>query len=124
MINCEWHEVGVYRRFVGVVHVRDFARADRELHASPRFDDLHYLIDDFTACEGVQDIHAAALAERAAIESVAVRFPERFHHAMISGSAQINAMIDGFMQSGLFRHRLCRFDSLADAQAWVLQSLR
>jgi len=61
-----WEPHGVVKRFHGFVTAREFVDSAAEIAADPRFDDLHYVINDFLQIDG-HDIDAAALEEIAVI---------------------------------------------------------
>lgn len=47
--EVEWEPEGLLKRFSGVVSGREFIQAVEQTQADPRFDEAHYVINDFSA---------------------------------------------------------------------------
>ncbi len=47
-----WEPRGVYKRFWGFVTDAEFIRSVKAAQEDPRFDDIHYNINDYLAVEG------------------------------------------------------------------------
>lgn len=119
MIEHLWEEHGLIRWHHGVVSLKEIAESDLKVQADPRFDEIHYLIDDFLDCSNVTDIDMELVDELAAIAAVAVRFPARFRHAVVAGSPLVRKLADDFASAGFISYPVRKFDRMTDARAWA-----
>lgn len=53
-----WEEHGVYRKFSDRISAEEILASNFEMHEQPRFADIHYVINDFSAVSGVDLEHA------------------------------------------------------------------
>ena len=119
-VDHEWEQAGLLRRFHGVVSLAQIGQSDSEVQASPRFDEIRYLIDDFLGCTNVVDINLSLVDELAAIASVAVRHPEFFRHAVVSSLPAVEELAQEFAQSGFGAYPVRHFDQMALARQWAM----
>lgn len=59
MVETSWEKRGVLRRFIGLVSAEEARDSILDVHADPRFDGVHYVINDFTACDLLAHDHIA-----------------------------------------------------------------
>jgi len=52
--SSQWEPGGVYRRYTGVVSGVELIEASLDMYADSRFDDIHYLIADFSQVDGFE----------------------------------------------------------------------
>lgn len=119
MIAHQWEDQGLVRRHDGTVSLREIAQSDAEVQADPRFDAIHYIIDDFRDCKNLIDVDLELINELAAIASVAVRYPKVFRHAVVTKSPEVNAWAGDFANSGFLSHPVGRFRHVFEARQWV-----
>jgi hypothetical protein len=120
LIDHRWEPRGLLRCFHGIVSLRQIGQSDTEVQAHPQFDEIRYLIDDFLDCRNVVDIDVGLVNELAAIASVAVRHPEFFRHAVVSGLPAVRELAEEFANSGFGAYPVRHFEHLADARQWVM----
>jgi hypothetical protein len=119
MIKHQWEDHGLVRRYEGVVSLKEIAQSDANVQADARFDDIHYLIDDFRACTNVIDIDKDLVDELAAIASAAVRFPTVFRHAVVTKLPMVLKLAEDFVNSGFINFPDQQFQDMGEARAWV-----
>lgn len=119
MIDHQWEDHGLLRRFRGIVSLNQVGRSDKEIQAHPLFDGMRYLVDDFLDCVNVVDLDPGLLSELAAIAAVAVRNPGYFRHAVVSRLPAVREMAAAFVNSGFGTYPVRHFERLADARRWV-----
>lgn len=119
MIEHQWEDHGLVRKYSGVVSLKDLASSDASVQADARFDELHFIIDDFRDCANVVDIDKELVDELAAIASAAVRFPTVFRHAVVATSPTVLKLADDFVHSGFINFPDKQFQDMDEARAWV-----
>lgn len=119
MIEHHWEDHGLVRRYDGVVSLKEIAQSDSSVQADARFDDIHYIIDDFRDCANVVDIDKELVDELAAIASAAVRFPTVFRHAVVAKSPAVLKLADDFANSGFINFPDKQFQDMSEARTWV-----
>lgn len=119
MIEHQWEDHGLVRKFEGVVSLKELAQSDAIVQADARFDEIHFIIDDFRACANVVDIDKELVDELAAIASAAVRFPMVFRHAVVATSPMVLKLAEDFVNSGFINFPDRQFQDMGEARAWV-----
>lgn len=120
-ISEEWKDQGFYRKFSADCSVREIVDSNLESHGDPRFDEIAYVINDFTEVENfdldVEDIRIiASLDGAAAISRPALKI------AVVALNPDIVSWFRLYMEciedTG-YQSRL--FTSVEDAREWGLE---
>jgi len=51
--DLQWLDKGLYRRFSGAIDGEEIANSNLQLHGDPRFDELQFIIDDFSGIDAI-----------------------------------------------------------------------
>ena len=119
MIEHQWENHGLVRKHKGVANLREIAQSDANVQADPKFDEVHYIIDDFSDFANVLDFDMSYVDELAAIASAAVRYPSLFRHAVVAKSPVAKKLADDFVNSELFDYPVRKFEQMREARRWV-----
>ncbi len=115
-----WEPRGLFRRFSGVVTSEEILQAVLKVYGDPRFDDLTYVINDFSDIEGV------ALDERnikkvAYLDKASARTNPRIKIAFVTRNPAFFGYAEMYMK---FVDELPWqteiFSSLEEAREWLL----
>lgn len=114
-----WEREGLCRVFTGKISCSEILDSNIELHASPRFDDIKYLINDFT---GSTEFEASSrdIKECIAIDNAASKSKQQLRVAMVAKIEPILTCAHLYalkMENSSFECRI--FDNIDDARCWL-----
>lgn len=118
MVEIEWEEKGLVRKFSGVITTDEIDSSAIKIQASPRLDDMTYNIHDFTDVSEAQvdDEYIRFMATRAAFSLS--RNP-RIKLAFVGNHPVLYKMMNAFNSSGVGKHRVMHFDSMEEARQYA-----
>lgn len=118
---CEiaWEHRGVHKRLSGHLSASEFQRSVEAIQADPRFDEIRFVINDFSAVTG-HELDEQRLLELAAIQYGAQASNPQVRVVYVGADPQLarwirSALIDS--QRSLYRVAL--FDTLPQAREWL-----
>ena len=118
---CEivWEHRGVHKQLSGHLSASEFQRSVEAIQADPRFDEIRYVINDFSAVTG-HELDEQRLLELAAIQYGAQASNPQVRVVYVGADPQLarrirSALIDS--QRSLYRVAL--FDTLPQARDWL-----
>lgn len=119
--QIEWEPRGVLLRFFDEVPSSELMRAHEALHGDSRFDDAHYLIQDFTQARRV-NLDEEDMRCRAYIDRVASTYNRRLRMAHVALDDQLRrglkAYIGWAQELGIpWPMQLCQRDE--EARRWA-----
>jgi hypothetical protein len=118
MQETVWEGKGVVIRYTGVVTSGEMSNAAERVQASAKFDNIQYVIHDFTECESLS-VSSFELTTMVARASVAVEKRKVFAAAFVG---KIPALVDAFMHIksvGAYERDMQIFTSLPDARSFI-----
>lgn len=113
-----WESEGVHRVFVGRADCAEFLDSLRQVYGDPRFDDVRYVINDFTACTELS-MDPEAIREMSAMDLAASYSNPRIRIAIVGTSELFETGIAAYAGVGLSPYPLQLFASLDDARRWI-----
>ena len=114
-----WEAWGVVKRFHGVLTGEEFAASVEEITADPRFDDLHFTINDFTGVEAFA-IDAANLDRIAAARYGSMMTNRRIRALVVATDPRMVELVNGLRGGLLANSNLSHcFSSVTEARAWL-----
>jgi hypothetical protein len=123
MQETVWEGKGVVIRYTGVVTSGEMSNAAERVQASAKFDNIQYVIHDFTECESLS-VASFELTTMVARASVAVEKRKVFAAAFVG---KIPALVDAFRHIksvGAYERDLEIFTSLPDARNFIARVTR
>lgn len=125
---CEiiWEHKGVLKRLSGHVSAEEFVRSVEAIQADPRFDDIRYVINDFSQVTS-HELDADLLQELAAIQYGAQASNPQVR-AVYAGLKH-DPELAGLLQSILIGakrsvYRVAVFETLPQARDWLQGEMR
>ena len=118
MVELIWESDGIVRRFSGTVSAEEMNASAVSVQSDARFDDLRYIIHDFTACCEVS-ASEDDLEFMAARASYAVNMLRSFKIVFVGDHAVVRNLVRIFNQLGISSHPCVFVDSLEEARAFV-----
>lgn len=119
--SIEWEVTGVVKRYFGEVTAAEVFESVVVVESDARFDQLHYVINDFLDVQGMavteQDIEAIAVQDLgAALTNPNIKI------AMVAHQSEVIAMVQRYRQAagGVFPTKI--FSTAAAARAWFTVS--
>lgn len=118
MVELRWDGRGVTRSMAGLVTAEELDSSALQIQSDERIDDLHYLIQDFSAVNDaiVSPEEIEVMAYRG---SAALRNNFRIRIAFVGNHPVVHQLIDAFNRSGCSQHTAYRFDTLNEARSYV-----
>lgn len=113
---------GVVKRHFGHVTGSELLKAVQETEEDPRFDSLHYVINDFRDCETLA-VTPAEIVEIAAIDNAAARTNSRIRIAIVATHPDVVAIGNAYASDPLTRYGTRVLGSMDEARRWVEQEL-
>ncbi len=116
-----WEEKGLYRVFTGITSGLEVIDSNLSIHGDPRFDEIHYVLNDFTAIEGFEvselDISLIANVDKAATMSKPI-----LKIAIVTTCSDLLQWVEKYLQRmSDSSYTCCVFDNLEDARKWCEQ---
>jgi len=114
-----WEDEGLYRKFSGFVESEEILRSNLDLHVHPNFEDIKYIINDFSEIVGheVRASHAGIYAKN---DDMVAVIKGRMKIAIVANQESVVALARAYKERLAGSMFTCEiFDSLAEARAWV-----
>lgn len=118
VIEHIWERFGVVRRFVGRISGPDMANSAIAIQSHPRFDEIRYVLNDFSDCTGV-DIDPDLVEEMAARAAIAARTLRSFRVAVVTTLPEVVAIAETFRRLAFADYPIREFDTMEAARAWL-----
>ena len=100
----EWKDKGLHREFSGTITGREVLESNLSIHGDKRFDDIDYVLNDFTNIDGF-DISDLDVEEVATIDNVAAHANHRLKIIIIATDKGFLKFVDLYltqMEDSLF----------------------
>ncbi|MBI4998298.1 MAG: hypothetical protein HZC22_15680 [Rhodocyclales bacterium] len=116
--QIEWKPRGVIKRFFGHVTDHDMLQSVLEIESDRRFDDLRYVINDFSGITGssvdVPTVEEIAIADKgASLSNPSIRI------AVVTTSPEIRTLAECYAGSPLNAYQMRIFASEGEARSWL-----
>ncbi len=116
------HPNGLIKRHFGNVNGREVLAANEQAEADARFDDLRYVINDFSDCTGLT-VSPDDIVEIAAIDKAASKINPHILIAVVATLPDVLAATNAYANDPLNAFTTRAFSSMNDACSWVGVSL-
>lgn len=113
-----WERKGVVRRFYGDVTIGNLIKASDEVQGDLRFDELRYVISDFTDCTKFV-FDGSEVEELAATDGAAAYNNRQIKSAVVVTLPEAVAAARYYEKSPLNAYPTRIFSTLEDARAWL-----
>jgi hypothetical protein len=119
--NLIWHERGVTKRYFGALTGQDVLNSVQEVEADERFDDIRYVINDFTAIDSValESFSSDLIDLIAAIDKAAYSANPRIRIPIVTTNPDIERMSRHYADSDLNAYPTKIVATLDAAYAWL-----
>lgn len=111
---------GVLKRYFGHVTDSEVLEGNQQVEADPRFDELRYVVNDFTDCTSLEtsspDVEAIA-----AIDGAAAVSNSRIRIAIVATHVDVLAVSRAYASSSRNPYDTRIFESVDEARAWLAQ---
>ncbi|WP_300054739.1 hypothetical protein [Malikia sp.] len=122
IMTCEivWEHKGVYKRLSGHVSADEFVRSVETIQADPRFDDIRYVINDFSAVTG-HELDEDMLIELAAIQYGAQASNPQVRAVYVGTDPRLTQRLESILLEGPQHpvYRVTLFETLPQARDWL-----
>lgn len=114
-----WTKNGLYRKFSGTITGKEIFESNTQLHGDARFDDLEYIVNDFTAIDGYEyaefDINLIALSDK-----VSKLVARKVKIALVINIPELFDLVDMYLREIGEAEFDCRvFHSTDEAREWI-----
>jgi len=116
-----WESEGLYRKFVGEISGDEILESNYELQADPNFQEIKYIINDFTEVTG-HSIETAHTKAYATSDDIISNTKGKLKIALVVIQPSLMALANSYleeMRGKLFECEM--FQSIEDARKWVIQ---
>jgi len=117
--EIHWEKRGAYRRFFGHTSDVEIMQSVNEASGDPRVGELHYVINDFTACddvsyskEGTELISALGVLSEMRNSDLKI--------AIVADKSSTSGLVSTYMSVSLNTLPTRVFSTLSDAREWVM----
>lgn len=117
-----WEKRGVYRKYDGAISGREMLLAVREVESDSRFDDLRYIINDFSSVTN-PSITEQDIEEITALDYAASFSNPYIRLAIVANSPALQSLAERYIQSSDSPYPTQTFNALGPARAWCYESL-
>ncbi len=113
-----WEPKGVVKRFFGDVDGDQLLKSAAETEGDPRFDEYHYVINDFLACESFS-APLDVVEEVAAIDGAAALINKRIKIAIVATLPGVLAAAEQYVKAPYTSYPTRIFSTLDNARDWI-----
>jgi hypothetical protein len=114
-----WEPHGLHGRLTGTVSAAELLHATMEVQADPRFDELHYMLIDYTEVTAI-DLADKAMDEVRALRAAGQRSNPWIRVAVIAADPGLRVELQSSAELQEMPY-VCRlFDNEYDARQWVM----
>ena len=120
-MTCEtiWENKGVLKRLSGHVSADEFVHSVEAIQADPRFDDIRYVINDFSQVSS-HELDEDLLQELAAIQYGAQASNPQVRAVYVGVDPELARQLRGILiDSQRSLYRVALFDTLPQARDWL-----
>ncbi len=119
-----WEHKGVCKRLSGHVSADEFVRSVETIQADPRFDDIRYVINDFSAVTS-HELDEDRLIELAAIQYGAQASNPQVRAVYVGTDPQLTQRLESILLEGPQPpvYRVTLFPTLPQARDWLQTEL-
>lgn len=117
-----WEQRGVHRKYDGAVSGRDLLLAVREVEGDSRFDELRYIINDFSTVTE-QSITEQDIEEIAALDYAAAFTNPHIRLAIVTNDPTIQALAELYHEKSDAPYLTQTFSALDSARSWCYGNL-
>ncbi len=115
----EWQKRGLVRRFNGKITAKEIVNANLSLHGDARFDDLLYVINDFTLLEDFE-VTDADIMLISSIDQIATLTNPLLKIAIVATMPDLLSWIEAYMAQMEESAYECQlFSTFKEAEEWV-----
>jgi hypothetical protein len=115
-----WEERGVLKRFWGHLSGVELAASAEEVAASPHFDNLRYIINDFLALDGHARLDQRTLDALASVRFGSMATNPNIRVVFVANEALRQELSDAMRQRPLKgTHETVAFDTVEQAREWL-----
>ncbi len=116
--TLNWEADGVWVRYGGQSSIDEIAEVAKAIQGSARFDNLRFVLHDFSECNGIS--YALDLVEElAAVDCVACRSNPKLRVAVVADNPAVTALVEDYMSTGLNPAPMAIFHHIDEARAWL-----
>lgn len=91
-----WETKGLHRTFTGTITGREVLGSNLSLQGDSRFDEIRYILNDFTGIDGF-DISDLQVAEVSAIDNVAAKANDRLKVIIVANDPGFLKFVDMYL---------------------------
>jgi hypothetical protein len=113
-----WEVRGVIKRFFGHVTDHDMLQSVLDIESDSRFDDLRYVINDFSGITG-SSISIPTIEDISIADSGAARSNPSIRVAVVTTSPEIRRMAEHYANSPMNAYETRIFATEAEARNWL-----
>lgn len=113
-----WEPRGVLRKFTGNLTFSDVMSSSVTVESDPRFDDIRYVISDFSGVK-TTEIGRDDIAEIVAIDAAAARSNKRIQGAVVVADGTMLTLVLDYVNSPMNTYPVFFFGSLESARSWA-----
>ncbi len=117
-----WEKRGVYRKYDGAISGHDLRLAVREVEGDARFDEIRYVINDFSTVTE-QSINKQDIEEIAALDYAAAFSNPYIRLAIVTDDPSIQALAELYVERNDSPYPAQIFSELDSARAWCYKNL-
>lgn len=118
----KWEEVGLHRTFTGTISGQEVLTANLSIQGDPRFDDINFVLNDFTAIDGF-DVTEIDISKIVATDNAAAISNPNLKIAIVATDKSLLEWIYmylGKMETSPYQCQI--FHNKNDALTWVYKS--
>ena len=116
--RLDWEPRGVCKKLWGFVTAEEYLQSMRDIHGDPRFDRMHYAINDFLAVQDF-DVGDRTIVDMAAASLGARHTNSRIRVALVTRDPRIVSLAALFASRDLRSFPTRVFATLAEARQWL-----
>lgn len=116
--DLRWEPHGVIKHFYGKVTDQDMMQSVIETESDPRFDSLHYVINDFLECTAYA-VSGNTVDQIAVIDRGASYTNSHIRIAVVSSAPEIISLATRYARSPVSAYETRVFPTLEEARAWL-----
>ena len=115
---------GLHRTYSGKVKWPDLERSVTAVHADPRYQDLGYIINDFTECETLEiaEDRIEEIAARNAAAEQSHRFSKtlkKYRVAFVAANPAVRFKVATYLDLHIAKSPAGLFNTLSEARDWL-----
>ena len=118
-----WEHHGIYVRYSAQSNAEEFVKLIEAFQADIRYDEVRYIVHDFTACTGFS-FSTSEIEELSAKDAAAALSKRKHRVAIVSDRTDVRAMVQVYVATGFHAEDKVRLISdIAVARQWACSDL-